>query len=228
MAGIIKSGTWHGQNTPVQAAEFNFEDMANKADDYLRMVRQQAEVIVNEAKQRAAELEQQAAGKARQAAMAEAAQRLQSQLGEKLNTLLPAVKSAIEEIRVAKQVWLNQWQEETVRLAVAISERIIRRELRQQPEITTDLVREALQLAVGSGQFRLHLHPDDLQTFGPWVEQLTNEMGELAPTDIVADPQLSRGGCRVVTEFGAIDQTFEAQLARIEEELNGSRNPQGN
>jgi flagellar biosynthesis/type III secretory pathway protein FliH len=36
---------------------------------------------------------------------------------------------------------------------------------------------------------------------------------------VVADPQVSLGGCRVETRFGVIDQQFEAQLARIEQEL---------
>ena len=35
----------------------------------------------------------------------------------------------------------------------------------------------------------------------------------------MADPEIARGGCRVETRFGTIDQQFEAQLARIEEEL---------
>ncbi|MFQ5550985.1 MAG: FliH/SctL family protein [Gemmatimonadales bacterium] len=37
--------------------------------------------------------------------------------------------------------------------------------------------------------------------------------------DIVADSAVSPGGCFVETEFGNIDQQFETQLARIEEEL---------
>ena len=36
---------------------------------------------------------------------------------------------------------------------------------------------------------------------------------------IVADPEITTGGCRVETQFGMIDQQFEAKLERIEEEL---------
>ena len=51
------------------------------------------------------------------------------------------------------------------------------------------------------------------------VQMLVQEMSGLAAADMVADEGVSRGGCRVETRFGAIDQQFEAQLARIEEEL---------
>ena len=44
-------------------------------------------------------------------------------------------------------------------------------------------------------------------------------MSGLGEPQIVADATVSPGGCRVETRFGSIDQTFEAQLARVEEEL---------
>jgi flagellar biosynthesis/type III secretory pathway protein FliH len=37
---------------------------------------------------------------------------------------------------------------------------------------------------------------------------------------LVSDATVTAGGCRVETRFGTIDQQFEAQLARVEEELN--------
>ena len=36
---------------------------------------------------------------------------------------------------------------------------------------------------------------------------------------VIADETVSRGGCRVHTEFGVIDQQIESQLMRIETEL---------
>ena len=51
------------------------------------------------------------------------------------------------------------------------------------------------------------------------MQLLVQEMSGLGETQIVADASVSPGGCRVETRFGSIDQTFEAQLARVEEEL---------
>ena len=220
MAGVIKSGVWQAGRVAGQKSEFNFEDMARRADSYLESVRQQAAEIVAAAKARADQMEQEVAGNAMQAAEAAAEEKLQARLDAELSSLVPAVKSVIDEFRMAKQEWVNHWQTETVGLAIAIAERIIRQELRARPEITEELVREALQLAVGNGQFRLHLHPDDLEALGSFVTQLTSELGEVALTETVSDPQVTRGGCRVVTQFGVIDQSLDAQLQRIEEELS--------
>jgi flagellar assembly protein FliH len=81
------------------------------------------------------------------------------------------------------------------------------------------LIREALQLASGRGSVRLLLNPNDHRALGGQVHLLVEEMAGLGETQIVADAAISPGGCRVETRFGSIDQTFEAQLARIEEEL---------
>jgi flagellar assembly protein FliH len=91
--------------------------------------------------------------------------------------------------------------------------------LTAHPEITLTLVREALELAAGSAQVRIHLHPDDRAALGDQVQLLIREMSGLGSAELVADAAVTRGGCRVETRFGVIDQQFEAQLARIEEEL---------
>ncbi len=123
------------------------------------------------------------------------------------------------EIRHAKQAWLTRWETGAVHVAAAIAKRLVRRELARNPEITLALVREALELASGSSQVRLHLNPADHETLRPQIDILLGELAGLGNAEIVADPQTAPGGCRVETAFGMIDQQLDAQLARIEEEL---------
>ena len=108
-----------------------------------------------------------------------------------------------------------------MRLAAAMAARIVRRELREQPEITLTLVREALELAAGSPDVRLHLNPQDCQTLGEEVRKLTKTMSALGQAEVTADESIGQGGCRVETRFGTIDQQIESQLNRIVEELLG-------
>ena len=73
----------------------------------------------------------------------------------------------------------------------------VRRELSQFPEITLDLVREALELASGGGRLALRLNPKDYETLGDHAEQLVARIGQLTSADVVADPAVQPGGCRV-------------------------------
>jgi flagellar assembly protein FliH len=194
---------------------FNFDDMANHANKYLDQIRAEAAKIVAKAQQEAAAIRQRAQADGRQAALNEVEQLIQKQLG----TVIPALRQAILDIHQAKQAWLAQWEASGIHLSAEIAKRLVRGELTRQPQIPLTLIREALQLAAGGGEVRLVLNPADHQALAGQVKLLVDEMAGLGDTQIVPDAAVSPGGCRVETRFGAIDQTFEAQLARIEEEL---------
>jgi flagellar assembly protein FliH len=133
--------------------------------------------------------------------------------------LTAALRQAVEGIARAKSEWLAHWERSAIQVASAIAARLIRRELTHSPEIALALVREALELVGGAGDVQVRMHPDDVRQLGAEVERLSAELSRLGQTRLVADPNVTRGGCRVETRFGAIDQQFEAQLARIEQEL---------
>ena len=134
-------------------------------------------------------------------------------------TLLPALREAVAEIRDAKEAWLARWEAGRCSVAAAIAQRLIRRELQRRPEITLDLVRESLELAAGSSQVCIRLNPADHKVLGAQVRKLVKELSTLGDVEVKADSEITPGGCRVDTRFGAIDQQFESQLKRIEEEL---------
>jgi flagellar biosynthesis/type III secretory pathway protein FliH len=219
MAGIIKAGKLDRAASTLQSAAFNFEDMSDRANNYLSVVRRQAEQILQNAKAEAAQIAAVAKTEGQQAALHEARQSLGATLDQQLATLLPALQQAVQDIRHSKAAWLTHWESQTITLATAIAERVIRREVASKPEITVELIRDALELAMGAGTVTIRLSPQDYHALRDRADGVARQLGKLGATNIVADPDVSPGGCRVVTEFGVIDQTFEAQLARIAEEL---------
>lgn len=212
MSTIIRA-TDAGHATPSVA--FNFDDMAAQANRYLEKVRAEAAEIVAKARQEADQVRNSAEDRGRRAGWQAVEQIVRGQLA----TALPALRQVVQDIQHAKQTWLTHWEASAVHVAAAIAERLIRRELAGQPEITLTLVREALELAAGSSQLRIHLNPADHKVIGPRVEMLLEELATLTTAELLADPEITPGGCRVETRFGIIDQQFEAQLKRIEEEL---------
>lgn len=198
---------------------FNLEDLSLRADGYLQKIREQAGQILLKATQDAEGIRQAAAHEGRLAAEREIDQLLEAKLGERLETLLPALHSAIEEIARSKQAWAAHWERQVVRLAAAMAARVCRRELEKQPEIPLQLVKEALELSTGGAQVRVLLHAEDLASLGGQLQKLAGELSRLAPAEFVAHDRIARGGCRVETDYGSIDQQFERQLERIEQEL---------
>lgn len=212
---VIKAG----DHQTAQCVPFNFEDMAQQANRYLEKVRAEAARIVAQANKEAADIRRQAEAEGRQAGQQAMAEMVRQQLGQQLATLLPALRQVIQQLQEARQAWLRHWEKRTVHLAAQIASRIIRRELTHQPDIPLQLIREALELAMGSSQIRLLLNPTDYQTLQPQVEMILREFAVLGEVEVVADPAISPGGCRVETQFGLVDQQLQTQLRRIEEEL---------
>jgi flagellar assembly protein FliH len=216
MAGIIKAGSTLNPVQSGSGSAFQFGDMENA---YLEKVRAEANAIVAKARQEAAALQAQAAEQGKKAAMQAAELALRTKVDQQLQTLVPAMQQAVDAMRDARQSWLQHWEKQGLHLATAIAQRIIRREVAQKPEITLDLIREALELAAGSPRLTLRLNPADHVALGDRVTTLTSQLARLGETRVISDPTITPGGCRVESEFGTVDQQLETQLARITEEL---------
>jgi flagellar assembly protein FliH len=201
------------------AAAFNFDDLATQGERYLSEIRTQAAKILADANREANAIRAQAEVQGQQAAVAAAEKILDEKVSKQMKTLLPALGKAVEGVAQAKSAWLTHWEQNLVRLATKIAARVVRKELIAEPEIALNLLREALELSLGGGAMTIRLNPDDHAALGKKATKMIAEFGKLAPTEIVADPQITVGGCRVETHFGTIDQTVEAQLERIAEEL---------
>jgi flagellar assembly protein FliH len=216
MSTVIKSGT----STPtVQRIAFNLQDITRDADQYLEQVRLKAAQIVVEAQKQAETVRRRAEVEGRDTAMRTAQQVLEQRVGKEIETLTPALKQVIGELRDARQTWLQYWEKTAVHLSCKIAERITRRMLAASPEITVELIREALDMAAGSPRVEIHLNPANVKSLGDQLDRLIREFDGLATATIIADESVSPGGCRVQLQHGAIDQQFASQLARIEAEL---------
>ncbi len=220
MATIIKHKTRaQPSGSMPRAVAYNLTDMAGQAEDYLTKVRQEAVQIIQQARQEAITIEQQAEQAGRQAAQEAIEAILDEKVAQQMQSLIPALDSAVSKIEDSRQEWLQYWETSIVKLSTSIAARIIRRELKREPKLSLEWIREALRLAAGSAEVSVHLHPNDLETLRGEVERLAALFCPLAKGQLVADPSITAGGCCVETQFGAIDVQVEAQLARVEQEL---------
>jgi flagellar assembly protein FliH len=216
MAGIIKASGLPQPAVKGAAQAFQFDDMGRS---YLDRLRAEAAKIVEEARQQAAKIKAQAAEDGKQAAIQAASNTLRARLDQELASVLAALAQSVQTIEQSRHAWQRHWEQHAVKLAAAIAERLCRHELSRQPEITLRWIREALELASGSARVTVRLSPADQQTLGQQIEPIKRQLAGLGAVEVVADPAITPGGCRIDTEFGSLDQQLESQLARITEEL---------
>jgi flagellar assembly protein FliH len=221
MATIIKrESEYYPSGTRLSAMALDMSDMSDQAEEYLEAIRAEALKIVEEAQQEALTVRAQAELAGRQAAEAAIERILDEKVARQMKSLIPALAEAVKQIDDSRQEWLQAWETRTVQLACAIAQRIVRRDLKQQPELSAPWIAEALRMCAGSAEITLRLNPADHATLGAQATKLALEFHPAAPAKIVADDSITPGGCRVETEFGSIDQQIETQLERVAEELS--------
>ncbi len=118
---------------------------------------------------------------------------------------------------------LHQLDDEVVKevssLALTVARHVIRRELRTDPgQVIAVVQRASAILPVASRNVRLFVNPADAETLR---EGLPAPQGGESAWQILEDPALARGGCRIETENSRIDASVERQFAAIAAELLG-------
>ncbi len=223
MSGIIKHSTPLAERPAVGAVAFNYDDVTSKANAYLQQVKAEAAQIIAKANKDAETIRKQAQEQGSKSAVESAEKavhtRVESQIRQQMQTALPALTQLVQAIDAERLQWPAKWEKNAVQLSVAIAQKVIRRQLTAQPNITVALVREALELAAGSQSIKVYLNPGDFAALGKQVQELTRQLSNLTPAEILSHESVSPGGCVVQTEFGTIDQQIDSQLARINEEL---------
>jgi flagellar assembly protein FliH len=210
---------------------FNFDDLRQRGDEYMDSVREKiAEMLANanaevaELRKSAQELgfqEGQRDGlqNAHESIEQQARQIAERTAADGLATALPALKSVADSLAIERDRWTAEWETVAVQLAAAIAQRMLGRQLRLHPDRAREMMREALQLAVGAPRVRIHLHSDDAALLGAQATEVVRAMAACGQAEIVADNSLTRGGCMIETQHGQIDARIETVLDRIVAEL---------
>ena len=121
---------------------------------------------------------------------------------ERLDQLLSALDRPFEQLD-------QQLENEVVTLVISMVRQLIRREVKLDPGQIVGVVREALGiLPIGARGIRVMLHPEDAE--------LVREAYAIGEHDqkwqVVEDPVIQRGGCRIHTDTSQIDATLDSRL----------------
>ena len=210
---------------------FNFEDLRAQAAGELARAKAEADTLREQARQEAAAIQKQARDEGRKAGLADGLKTAQQQieqqarqladqkLAAQVQTLLPALQQVAAELGAQRDHWLLRWEQAAVELGIAIAEKLLRSQLAARPELALPMISEALQLAAGQPRVVVRLHPTDLAQLGEHATEVVQSLTACGSPELIADDQLSPGGCIVETQHGEVDAQLETMLTRISEEL---------
>lgn len=226
MASIIKPAHFQSHRLSVSAEVFNWEDVTQRARQYLEQVRQEAAALLAQAQAQADQLREQS----RQAGLAAGEQEVDSLAEEKARLLAQqqvdqtasSLKQLQDQLTETTQDWLRQWQHQTIPLAIAIAEKLVAQQVDADPQLLLDWLAESLRLAEGARRLQVRIHPETADKLQPHLSEWLTHTGKGQQIELINDASLDRVGVVVQSDQGTIDSQLSIQLQRLREQLQGS------
>jgi flagellar assembly protein FliH len=144
------------------------------------------------------------------------------ELSQQLSQALAAVRSAAQELALARERETEVAADEVVHLAVAVAGKIVRREIRRDDDYVVRLVRRCLRHIPMPAKVLVRLNPEDVAAVAAAREAfaLDESSHQVA---FEADRRVERGGCVVETPDFVVDGRARVQLAAARSALRDER-----
>ena len=138
--------------------------------------------------------------------------------GRRLDVLLESM--ATETARFAAEL-----EREAYRFAVAVAERIVKREITLDESVVMRQMREAIRRIVGVETITVRVHPADEALLRSHRSALLSSSDAVREILIEGDESIERGGCILESATGNVDARIGSQLRQIETALFGPQLP---
>jgi flagellar assembly protein FliH len=138
---------------------------------------------------------------------------------DKLEALIGALAGAATQLETSRRKLEQETVYDVVRLAVAIARRVTKRLGDIAPEVVTANVAEALRMVVNASAVKVALNPSQLEVLEQELPKIRAMFPKLEQVELVGDPSLSPGGCRLLVGSGIVDADLDTQLDRVVADL---------
>jgi flagellar assembly protein FliH len=128
------------------------------------------------------------------------------------------LEESIRQLSSLRQYLYRHAEQELVKLSFAIAAKLVRREIRLDPDIVATLVRISLEKVSQASTARVRLNPDDYRYLAA-AHAEGADSGFGAGVVLVEDVNVEPGGCVVETDAGNVDARVDVQLQEIAENL---------
>jgi flagellar biosynthesis/type III secretory pathway protein FliH len=129
---------------------------------------------------------------------------------------LDALSASLQQERAE---FFSRIEPELVRLAIAIAEKTIQRELETQPDTVLHLLRTALKRIRDREHLRISVNPRDFDQVKQARDDLISAVDGLRKLEIVEDRRVGPGGSLIESPSGTLDARIDTQLDQISQAL---------
>jgi flagellar assembly protein FliH len=123
------------------------------------------------------------------------------------------IHAAVEQFQSQVAAYYARAELEVVRLALAISAKILQREAQADPALVAKLTNSVLNKLHQDTKVKVRVHPPDVDN---WRQYFSRNNDKQVVIDVVGDASVGSENCLLETELGATQVGIDAQLKEIE------------
>jgi flagellar assembly protein FliH len=196
------------------------EIVKKEANNILINARSQAASLLEETKNKIITIEQETYTKGHEKGEQDALL-ARNEAQAKFRASTSKILKELEEIR--ENIYRDT-EEEIVKLAVAIAEKIVGRQLDLNPATILDIAMAACSQAKDCKQVIIYVAPEHVEIMRASQDSLAAQLYKTNRLTIISDINIKSGGCRVETEQGCIDATVTTMFKQLEAVTKGILN----
>jgi flagellar assembly protein FliH len=181
------------------------------ARDIVTLAQTEADTTIATARTTAAQLRDQAYTEGRTAGSEEGRRSFEERLRD--------LEALVDEVNAERDAYFAQVEPELVRLAVAIAEKIIDRQLSLTPDVVVDLTRTHLKRLRERDIVRVRANPDDLPLLADARQALMGDVDGVREMALDEDRRVGRGGVVLETAAGSLDVRIASQMDVVRKAL---------
>ena len=223
--GFEDRATGSGGNGRAQPGPL--EEAGARAEEILAAARREAAAILEKAREEAGRLAGEAAARGREEGLAagreegyrEGYRKALEEAAAEAGALREEARQVLRQAEEIRRATLAGLEGEVVALAREMAEKIVAAQLTLDPAVVLNIVHEALETARAREQAVLYVNPEQMAM----VEERRQELEPALPPgtvlQIIGDPAVEPGGCRVETADGRVDASLKARWQALQEAL---------
>lgn len=138
---------------------------------------------------------------------------------ERVAVAADALDAASAAMRESHETFLATLEPEVFELVRRITEQVIGRELRTDPELLVETIRRALHCLADEAEAKVRLAPGDIEVLQERQVDVIEQLKSVHPLVIIPDGRVEPGGCVVDTERVRVDAQPSHMFERILQHL---------
>lgn len=133
---------------------------------------------------------------------------------ENVKLICQSLQKAIEDLKHERDGIWDKCEKEIIKLILAIAKKAVYEEISQNSsKIIESVVGDALNKVKENKILRVYVSPEDAEKLKAMKTDRVTVDGE--EYEMITDADISRGGCRVVTDCGGVDSRVETRWGEI-------------